>query len=175
LAERYFNGMDDYFYVEEPKLLEWMAVLEEKYPISSNSRSEFEIKQDIDGIQIMAKYDLLLVEDEGVKIVDFKTNEKEYVQSVVEDGIQTKVYMYILGENLKKMFPNLELGDISMEYFQLNFPKSRIQIKYSDLKHKKNKIFLQNLIEKIEVNKKTFFDKGSKTCEKCGFVSFCKK
>jgi CRISPR/Cas system-associated exonuclease Cas4 (RecB family) len=175
LAERYFNGMDDYFYVEDPKLLEWMARFEEKYPKTLNCRSEYEMKQNKDGISLMAKYDLLVVEDNKIKIIDFKTNEKEYDKDKIEKNIQTKVYMFLLGENLKKFFKKMELEDISMEYFQLNFPKNKIVIKYNEKKHKKNKEYLKNIIKKIEENKKSFYIKNTKTCEKCGFVSFCGK
>ena len=52
LAERYFNGMKDYFYIKDQKLLEWMAVLEEKYPQNIDCRSEFEIRQNRDGIRL---------------------------------------------------------------------------------------------------------------------------
>ena len=173
LAERYFSGMDDYFYVEEPKLLEWMATLEDEYPMDIHGRSEFEVKQNIDGIKIMAKFDLLVVEDKKIKIIDFKTNEREYRVKNIEDNIQTKVYMYILGENLKRIFPKARLEDIFMEYFQLNFPKNKIIIEYNEKKHEKNKMFLQKLIRKIEKDKKTFFEREFENCEKCGFETFC--
>jgi hypothetical protein len=175
LAERYFNGMNDYFYVEDLKLLKWMARLEEKYSEILNYKSEYEIKQDKDEIRLMAKYDLLIVEDNKIRIIDFKTNEKEYDKNKIEKNIQTKVYMFLLGENLNKIFPKIKLEDISMEYFQLNYPQNQIIIKYSEKIHKKNKIFLKNIIENIEKSKKSLFFKNDKSCENCRFERYCKK
>jgi len=39
LAERYFNGMKDYFYIKDEKLLKWMDILEKKYPKDVECRS----------------------------------------------------------------------------------------------------------------------------------------
>ena len=110
-------------------ILEWMVVLEEKYPIKLNFRSEFEIRQDRDEIRLIAKYDLIIKQKNKIRIVDFKTNEKLYNLGVMEERIQTKVYMYLLGENLKNTFPEMKIEDISMEYFQLNYPGEKIIIK----------------------------------------------
>ncbi len=154
LAERYFNGMKDYFYIKDKQLLEWMGVLSEKYPQEIDCRSEFEIRQDKDGIRLMAKYDLLVIEDDKLKIVDFKTNKNPYNEEVMEEDIQTKVYMFLLGENLKKIFPEMKIENITMEYFQLNYPKNKIFIEYNEKKHEKNKKTLKNLIDKIKKSKK---------------------
>ena len=175
LAERYFNGMKDYFYIRDEQLLEWMDVLKKRYPEKVDCKSEFEIRQDKDGIRLMAKYDLLIVEDDKIKIVDFKTNKNPYNVGVIEESIQTKVYMFLLGENLKKIFPEKKIKDISMEYFQLNYPENKIFIEYNEKKHEKNKKILKELIGEIKKNKKNFFIKNNETCEKCGFESFCNK
>jgi CRISPR/Cas system-associated exonuclease Cas4 (RecB family) len=133
LAERYFNGMKDYFYIKDGELLEWMAVLEEKYPEDIDCRSEFEIRQNKDGIKLMAKYDLVVIDNDKIKIVD-----------------------------------------ISMEYFQLNYPENQIFIKYNEKKHEINKKILRELIDEINKNKKNLHLKNNRTCVKCGFESFCK-
>ncbi|MGB6128305.1 MAG: PD-(D/E)XK nuclease family protein [Psychrilyobacter sp.] len=174
LAERYFNGMKDYFYTEDKQLLRWMARLEERYSEDINCKSEFEIRQDKDQIRLMAKYDLIVIEDTKIKIVDFKTNKSLYNPSVMEEHIQTKVYMYILGENLKRIFPNIKIESISMEYFQLNFPENKIVIEYNEKQHGTNKKILKELIGEIKKNKNIFLKKNNETCEKCGFESFCK-
>jgi len=174
LAERYFNGMKDYFYIEDKQLLKWMAILEERYSEEINCKSEFEIRQDKGEIRLMAKYDLIVIENTKIKIVDFKTNKTPYNPSVMEENIQTKVYMYLLGENLKNIFPNIKIEDISMEYFQLNYPKNKIVIEYNEKKHGINKKILNELIGEIKKNKNIFLKKNNKTCEKCGFESFCK-
>ncbi|MEI6857731.1 PD-(D/E)XK nuclease family protein [Psychrilyobacter sp.] len=175
LAERYFNGIKDYFYVKNDQLLEWMTVLEEKYPEDMDFRSEFEIRQNKDEIRLMAKYDLIVIEGDKIKIVDFKTNKNSYKADVVDGDIQTKVYMYLLGENLKRVFPNIKIGNISMEYFQLNYPGNKICIEYNRKKHEENRKILKELIG--EIKKNIFFSasKNEEICIKCGFESFCQK
>jgi len=175
LAERHFIGMEDYFYVKDSKLLNWVKILKEHFSKNLKYKSEFEIKQDKDGISMIAKYDLLVEEDDKIRIIDFKTNEKEYNLNLLEDNMQTKVYMFLLGENMKKIYPRRELEDITMEYFQLNFPESKIKIEYNEKKHKKNKLYIMKLLEKIEKSKKNHFVESVKNCEKCGFLNFCKK
>lgn len=175
LAERYFNRMKDYFYVKDPQLLEWMKILEEKYPKEIECKSEFEIRQDKDEIKLMAKYDLIIIESDKVKIVDFKTNKNPYNLDTMEVNIQTKVYMYLLGENLNRMFPNMKIENISMEYLQLNHPKDKILIKYNEKKHEDNKKILKELIGKIKKKKDFFLLENERICIKCGFESFCKK
>jgi CRISPR/Cas system-associated exonuclease Cas4 (RecB family) len=174
LAERYFLGMKDYFYINDKQLLEWMAVLEKKYSKDIDCRSEFEIKQDKDGMRLMAKYDLIVIEEGKVKIVDFKTNKNLYKIEVMEENIQTKVYMYLLGENLKRIFPEIKIENISMEYLQLNYPENKIFIEYNEKKHEINKKKLKELIGKIKKNKNFFSVIKNETCVKCGFESFCK-
>jgi len=175
LAERYFNGMKDYFYIKDEQLLKWMIVLEEKYPENLDCRSEVEIRQDKDGIKLMAKYDLIVIENSKIKIVDFKTNENPYNLAVMEENIQTKVYMYLLGENLKNIFPNIKIEDISMEYFQLNYPKNKILIEYNEKKHEKNKKILKELIGEIKKIKKFFLEKTIKPVENVGLRVFVNK
>jgi len=69
----------------------------------------------------------------------------------------------------------MNLEDISMEYFQLNYPKNQIIIKYNQKKHENNKKILKELIEEIKINKNKKFIKNNENCEKCGLKSFCKK
>ena len=76
LAERYFNGMKDYFYIKDDQLLEWMTMLEEKYPEDIDCRSEFEIRQDKDEIRLMAKYDLIVIEGDKISFIPWEMDEE---------------------------------------------------------------------------------------------------
>lgn len=175
LAERYFNGMDDYFYVNNQELEEWMKVLENNYLMDVECRSEYEIRQNNDDLKLLAKYDLILKDKDILKIIDFKTNEKVYKKEFIEKNIQTKVYMFLLGENIFKINPEIDLKNIVMEYFQLNFPEEKIVITYNKEKHEKVKKEIKNLINSIENSIKVGFEKRIGECKNCKFRSTCKK
>jgi len=175
LAERYFNGMNDYFYVKEEKLKEWMSILENYYPMDLECRSEYEVKQNKDGLKILAKYDLIVEEGNKLKIIDFKTNKKVYRKEKLEESIQTKIYMFLLGENINKINSNLFLENLEMEYFQLNFPEEKIKINYTKEKHEKNRTIIKKIVSSIENSRKNGFKKIVGECHFCKFRAYCKK
>jgi CRISPR/Cas system-associated exonuclease Cas4 (RecB family) len=175
LAERYFNGIDDYFYVKDPQLLKWINTLKDNFSENFNYKSEYEIKLNLNNIKIMAKYDLLVIKDDTIGIIDFKTNENLYKNLDISNSIQAQLYLLILAKSVKKIFLNAKLENISMEFFQLNFPKDKkkIKIKKKNLEKIEKNIF--NLIKKIKKDKVFLKTENHKTCENCGFKEVCEK
>jgi len=174
LAERYFKDIDDnFFYINDSKLVKWGEILKESFPLQKNVRylSEFEIKKDK---KILGRYDLIILKENSIEIIDFKTNEKKYEKNRIEESLQTKIYMYLLGESIKK-FGNYKIKNISMRYFQLNFPKDDLTIVYNEGLHEKNRKELENLINKALEDDFGYELYPMKKCKNCSFEKKCKK
>jgi len=181
LAERYFKEIDtDVNYIKEKELKELFEKLKEKYPIEANCRyfSEYEIRENAEKIRLMARYDLIILKPNGrVQIVDFKTNKRKISKKSIEESLQTKIYLYLLKENYKSVFENIrKIKNIEMIYYQTEYSEENFTVKYDDELHEKNKIFLSETIENIEVfNFDEYEKKEVNHCKVCEFKNFCWK
>lgn len=181
LAERYFKEIDaEGKYIQEKELKELFEKLKEKYPIEANCRyfSEYEIREKAEKIRLMARYDLIILKPNGrAQIVDFKTNKRKLSKESIEESLQTKIYLYLLKENYKSVFENIrKIKNIEMIYYQTEYSEENFTVKYDDELHEKNKTFLSETIENIEVfNFDEYGKKEVNHCKVCEFKNFCWK
>ena len=139
---------------------------------------EVEIRKRDDNLKLLARYDLVIVKPQNkLQIIDFKLGEKKIDEKYLKDSLQTKIYLYLLYENYKLIVnSNKKIGSLEMIYFQPNFPKEKILIKYSEEKHHENKKFLQKIIENIEgFNFETLEKQRVKYCNLCNLQKNCWK
>jgi len=180
VAERYFLGIeDDFYYKNRDKTMIWMENLKKAFPLKTEDiyRCEYEIRQRKEGINMMARYDLINFKFTGeIEIFDWKTNKTEFDKKVVEDSLQTKIYLFLLTENLNLFNINyFKFKNISMTYWQVKFPHSPIKIEYSSQSHNDNKAYIKNLIETIDSYDFENCKKVPiKSCNFCEFSSICK-
>ena len=181
LAERYFLGMHEgFYYKDNHKLSKWMAGLEKNFHRNKNNSymGEYEIRQKKNGINLMARYDLICFKSTGeIEIYDWKTNKDKFPADFGSNSLQTKIYLFLLTENLNLFNINyFKFKNISMTYWQTNFPDSPIRVAYSSQMHEENKIYLKNLIEEINSYDFSKFEESNrKACKFCEFMSICKK
>ncbi len=172
IAERYFLKLNN-SYVDDSLMKEWLNELEKTFPLDNKNKylPEFDIRYDELDLKLMARYDLIILSEEKIEILDWKTNQKLITNK--DNDIQTKVYMFLLA-NALELFPehNYSLSHISMTYWQPNFPDNKITINYSFEKHLEYKEYFNKLFEDI---KKSSFHKNPKHCHICEFNSFCKE
>ena len=180
LAERYFLGMDeDFYYKDINKLSKWMMDLKKNFPKNKNNSylGEYEIRQKKNGINLMARYDLISFKSTGeIEIYDWKTNKDKFHPNFGSNSLQTKIYLFLLTENLNLFSINyFKFKNISMTYWQTNFPDSPLRISYSSQMHEENKIYLKNLIKEINSYDFSKFEQSDKkACKFCEFMSICK-
>ncbi len=172
IAERYFLKLNNN-YIENSLISQWLSELSRKFPLSEEKKylPEFDIRYNELELKLMARYDLIILTKDKIEIIDWKTNKK--IIKNKDKDIQTKVYMFLLANSLE-LFPkyNYSLSDISMTYWQPNFPENKVTIKYTFEKHLEFKEYFSKLFEDI---KKSSFDRNLNHCHICEFNTFCKE
>ena len=135
LAERYYMGIENTLKLDvEDELLDELEVLKKNHPLKKGWKyfPEFEIRQNEDGIKLLGRYDLIIVNPQNkIQIIDFKTNQKKLDKNV-ENSLQTKIYLFLLWENYNLVLENArKIRVLEMNYYQTKYEKDQISIKYN--------------------------------------------
>ncbi len=179
LAQRYFSGIEPgEEYIEDEELKLWFLNLKAQYPIDKDKlyKPEFELRLRLD-FPLQAKYDLLVVEEDSIHIIDWKTNRAKMNRDEMKYDLQTLVYLYILGKSLAYLNKeDIKTDRIFMHYWQASYDKDIISIPYNEVLKKEYKEILSNLIEEIYNfdfdNIKE--DRNRTHCKRCELKYFCK-
>ena len=73
---------------------------------------EYEVRFNLDGNIITAKYDLIIIDENSIEVWDWKTENVKLEYIKVKDRIQTVVYMFLAKEAVCKIF-NLNIDSVS--------------------------------------------------------------
>lgn len=181
LAERYYMGLESTLKLDvEDELLNELEILKENHPLKEGWKyfPEFEIRQNEDGIKLLGRYDLIMVNPQNkIQIIDFKTNKKKLEENYLENTLQTKIYLFLLWENYNLILENArKIRVLEMNYYQIKYEKEQISIKYNKEKHELNKEFIKSKIKKIEEYDFENVEKQRvKHCNVCEFKKKCWK
>lgn len=185
ICERYFNniplGLDE---KSKSKFGKYIDKIKDLIKIDKESiyLPEYEIRYKLKEDIIVAKYDLIIINQDNIEIWDWKTENKKINHKNFEFRMQTIVYMMIAREVLPKIYNlNIDAKDFKMKYYQPEFNDKPVIISYSEDKHKSNK---EKIIEYIKMIKETKYSeedkdfrfeliKNSKHCKFCEFNKLC--
>ena len=174
LCERYFNNIP-LGYIESEKFSKWIEKIKKLVPIEKDYiyLPEYELRLNINGYKVQAKYDLLVLGNDSIEIYDWKTESRKIDYKNVENRMQTILYMFLAKEVIPKLEnKNIDTNNIKMKYYQPEFDNEAITIVYSDDKHIKNKNKIINyLIMMQEDNYEEH--KNKKHCQYCEFNKLC--
>ncbi|MHC1784525.1 MAG: PD-(D/E)XK nuclease family protein [Anaerolineaceae bacterium] len=137
--------------------------------------AEYELSIPFAGYRLMARYDLLSVEQgHRVVIIDWKTTLKKTSSKVLAARVQTRLYPFILA-NSALLMEDTPIDQISMLYWFPNFPGEPISFVYSPAKLEEDRRFFNNLIETIAKTPEGGFALTSDTraCRFCRYRSLC--
>lgn len=174
LCERYFSGIP-LGYIESEKFSKWIDKVKKLVPIKDEYTylPEYELRLNINGYKLQAKYDLIVLGNNSIEIYDWKTENRKIDYKNVENRMQTILYMYIAKEVICKLENNdINSNAIKMKYYQPEFDNEAITIIYSDQKHisNRNKIIgYLNLINQGNFEQQ----KNRKHCKYCEFNKLC--
>lgn len=133
---------------------------------------EYEIRFKLDGKNLVAKYDLVIIKENKIEIWDWKTENKKMSYENYKNRIQTIVYLFLGMEVLPKIFDkNIDYQDISMNYYQMEFDDEPKKIVHSKENHFRYKEIIKNYINSIENNN---FYKNTNHCKYCELENICK-
>ncbi len=139
---------------------------------------EFELKISEDIMRLQAKFDLIALNDDGrVTIYDWKVQGKPLNRKRLEQSYQTILYRYLLtraGETVKGT--PIKPEDISMVYWQPEFPDRPVRITYSTSLFEEDDRFIRNQIQKImecDFTSLILKTTDERICKHCEFCSIC--
>ncbi|MEF9991734.1 MAG: PD-(D/E)XK nuclease family protein [Romboutsia sp.] len=181
MCERYFNNIPIGIYIDADKpdenkikFKKWINKVQKLIPIKEGSiyLPEYEIRYNLDGYNIQAKYDLVIIDDNNIEIWDWKTESRKIDYKNVENRIQTIVYMFLATEVIPRLENiNIDSEKICMKYYQPEFDNEAISISYSDEKHILNKNKILSYIKMTVEN--NYDNKNKNHCKYCEFNKLC--
>lgn len=144
LAQRYFT---DGGAEADGQLGQWLARLQEFLPLTPNHRflPEYDMRLAQDQLRLLAKYDLLVVRENGVTIFDWKTDERPPGHSIVSSP-QTRLYLYLLSSVPEMANPDT----VQMVYWNPRHPREPLTIPYSHEQQEKDGLWLHKLVTEIK-------------------------
>ena len=127
--------------------------------------------------RLLAKYDLILVQDKKLLIFDWKTSGKVPKKVWLQDRVQTKLYQLILtqaGGSLSSI-TNIKPEDITMNYWFTDSPSSFVSLPYSEIAYQEDLIFFEKIIQEIQDRKEGNFFRTDdvRKCRYCVYRSHC--
>lgn len=141
--------------------------------------SEFVLALSLMGIHLIAKYDLLALNEDGtIVIYDWKTSKKISPREYAANRLQTRLYLYILANSADKLFEGKkpDINSITLVYWYANYPDTPQIFYYSPMKMAADEQYIVDLINKIKSLKtKDEFPLTSDTqhCRYCVYRSLC--
>lgn len=174
ICERYFSYIP-LGYISEVKFKKWIEKVKKLVPIEKELiyLPEYELRYNLDGYNIQAKYDLVILGKNSIYIWDWKTESRKIDYKNVENRMQTIVYMFLAKEVIPKLENiNIDSNNIKMKYYQPEFDNEPVSISYNDEKHIKNRKKIMEYIEMIQENNYEE-NKNKKHCQFCEFNKLC--
>lgn len=182
MAQRYYDRgeeiPEDTAYDE---LTEWFSRLKRFRPYNNMDRfyPEHELRINKDGIKLVAKYDLIYIDQRNKQIIiyDWKTNKKRLKSDKLEATLQTRVYLFVLAEAGTAYFPenNLDFKDMNIIYWNPRYPAQNSKITYTPKMFAEDKKYIKEKIGEIKNlsydNFKAISDK--KICKFCEYRPIC--
>lgn len=174
LCERYFNNIP-IGHIESEKFSKWIEKIKKLVPIKNEYiyLPEYELRLNINGYKIQAKYDLLVLGNDSIEIYDWKTESRKIDYKNVENRMQTILYMFLAKEVIPKLENrNIDTENIKMKYYQPEFDNEAITIVYNDDKHINNKNKIINYLNMMQEDDYEEH-KNKKHCQYCEFNKLC--
>jgi CRISPR/Cas system-associated exonuclease Cas4 (RecB family) len=125
--------------------------------------------------KITAKYDLIAIDGNKFRILDWKTYQKRPSESTMRLHYQTKVYCWLLATIAPTLInnQNFDPENLEMIYWFANFPSQPIKITYSEAQFEKDRQHLENMIGRIEGKSEFKITEDESKCRFCVYRSYC--
>jgi CRISPR/Cas system-associated exonuclease Cas4 (RecB family) len=142
---------------------------------------EFSLSTPFCGRRLMAKYDLLVVgEDGGLTIVDWKTSLRKPRRENLLAQAQTRVYRYVLAQAGGPLWGGklVEASAVRMIYWFAEFPEELEVLEYDAERCQADGETLCRAAEEIEGRKRMEdFEETARgeSCKMCNYSSYCER
>lgn len=159
----------------------WQNYLDSGPPhLPASSYPETTLSAPVRGYRLVAKYDLIAVEQgRRAIIVDWKTSLKRPQRRRLVGRLQTRVYPTLLvlsGSALNGDQP-VEPGQVEMIYWFANHPADPETFVYDDAQCEADQVYLATLIDEMEGQEAGNFPlvEDARRCQYCSYRSLCQR
>ncbi len=142
--------------------------------------SEIRVSAQLETHRLVAVYDMITqINNSEIRIFDWKTSKRILKSNQLLSQIQSAIYPFILYENAKTIFPEIQESPdlkIRMDYWFPEFPDDPVYFEYNAADHLHNIQEIGALLDEIEESRSAgVFPKTSERgkCKYCQFRSFC--
>jgi predicted RecB family nuclease len=147
--------------------------------IKSDSRiyTETTLSAPLGNFRLVAKYDLIAVQDGRATIYDWKTYRKRPRNEWLSARLQTRVYRALLvhaGAHLNNGIP-FEPEQIEMVYWFADFPEEPARFSYTSSQYKRDWDTLLKLSEEIKTASSYPLTEDRQKCVFCNYRSYCER
>ena len=160
-------------------LAEWWRSFCEHRPadLPGEHYPEVTLAAEVAGRRLAAKYDLIVVQEGGAVILDWKTAGRRPRDMTVEGRLQTRVYPYLLalaGGVLNGGVP-IAPERIVMSYWYAAFPTDPTVIPYDRVRFEADRAYLTGLLQEISERPPDGFERTEDRdrCKLCTYRSLC--
>jgi len=157
----------------DPRLSVWLETFlsSQISRLTGNLFPETLFSTSVAGHPLSAKVDLLQIDVGSVKIFDWKTSRQLPKASSLKKQAQSKVYPLVIS----RFFDEKDLEDLSMVYWEANFPDQTIEINSSRVEWQKYELEISASIELILSLKAEEFilTPDEQKCAWCEYRSYC--
>jgi len=124
---------------------------------------------------ITAKYDLIAIHNDKIRIFDWKTYHKRPSESTMRLRYQTRVYCSLLVKTAPTLIKKqaFDPDKLEMIYWLANFPAQPIKLIYTETQYDKDWQHLENVITRIAKQDEFNTTKDEKKCRFCFYRSYC--
>lgn len=124
----------------------------------------------LNGSSILAKFDLIMLEGDTIKICDWKTSRVLPKEHLLEERIQTKVYSLVAARMVSR-----PVRSMSMHYWEAAFPDRPVIIQISDAQLRNYELDITDLVDNIRSLPEEEFGRTNdlRRCSYCEYQSYC--
>jgi hypothetical protein len=182
LIQQYFSGIEPEVLtssIQNSVLQNWwnsfLGMELHKFP--GIKLAEKSITVPFNNFRLTAKYDLLVLQEKGIMIFDWKTSTIQPSRRYVLTRMQSRVYpaLLVLQRDLPSPIFFNTYSDIEMSYWYPEFADSPVSFCYSESQFLEDTAMLNGLIDKIQTKPEADFKKteDQKKCKFCRYRSLC--
>lgn len=186
LARRYYSGLVPAIWPDEvdpPELAFLLRLLQGFLPYEPEKGAyypehELRLSRPAGGLRLMAKYDLLLVDKNGLAtIYDWKTERRFPRRDYLLNHIQTKVYRYMLVAAGGSYSPRGRFlpEEVTLVYWNPGYPERWERFEYTTDQFRRDEQILQQLIARILQTPSEGFlaTPDQRVCRHCEYSPVC--
>lgn len=160
-----------------PNLERWWFKFKEEFVLRGESHPELTLSAPAGSHRLIAKYDLITVQNSQAIIYDWKTYAKRPRDEWMSARWQTRVYRSLLvraGSHLNNSQP-FRPEQIEMVYWYADFPSEPTRFPYDARQFKRDWSAIEKVVEEISSAMEFRLTEDEKMCRFCAYRSYCNR